>query len=122
MFNSRQVSTLFGGIGRALNHRNFRRFWAADAISTVGRWMYRMAIGWLTWELTESTNWLGILAFADTFPMVVLSVFAGAIADRIGYVRVIRMCQIATTAVIVLFAILTLTDSITIELLFFMDR
>ena len=116
IFGSRQVSTLFGGIGRALSHRNFRRFWAADAISTVGRWMYRMAVGWLTWELTESTSWLGILAFADTFPMVVLSVFAGAIADRVGYVRVIRMCQITTTAIIALFAILTLADSISIEL------
>ena len=49
----------------------------------VGRWVYRVAVGWLTWELTESTSWLGILALADTFPMVVLSVIAGAIGTLV---------------------------------------
>ena len=111
-----RVSALFGGIGRALSHRDYRRFWAANAASTVGRWLYRMAVGWLTWELTGSTTWLGVIAFADTFPMVAISIFAGAIADRVGFMRVIRISQIATAAVTALFAALTLTGLITIEL------
>jgi hypothetical protein len=40
--------------------------------------MYRVAVGWLTRELTESTIWLGIIAFAESFPLVVFSVLAGA--------------------------------------------
>jgi hypothetical protein len=40
--------------------------------------MYRVAVGWLTWELTESTIWLGIIAFAESFPLVMFSVLAGA--------------------------------------------
>ena len=87
-------SSLFGGIGKALSNRPFRRYWASNAVSTIGRWIYRTAVGWLVWELTRDPKWLGIVAFADLFPMVVLSIVAGAISDRVGYVRVIRLSQI----------------------------
>lgn len=89
-----QLSFLFGGIGKALSNRPFRRYWASNAGSTIGRWIYRTAVGWLVWELTRDPKWLGIIAFADLFPMVVLSIVAGAISDRVGYVRVIRLSQL----------------------------
>ena len=82
----------------------------------IGRWLHRMAAGWLAWELTESTSWLGIVAFADALPMVVLSIFAGAIGDRMGYLRVIRASQFGTSCVAALFAGLTLGGVITIEI------
>jgi MFS family permease len=82
-----------GGIGKALSNRPFRRYWMANAGSIVGRWIYRTAVAWLVWELTEDPKWLGIIAFADIFPMVMLSLVAGAISDRIGYVKVIRLSQ-----------------------------
>lgn len=108
---------MFGGISRALSDRVYRRYWAGNAISTLGRWFHRVAVAWLTWEVTESTSWLGIVAFADTFPMVVFSIFGGAIADRIGYLRVMRVAQFATACVAALFAILALSGQITIGLI-----
>ncbi len=89
-----KFTLLFGGIGKALSNRPFRRYWTANAVSTIGRWIYRTAVGWLVWELTRDPKWLGIIAFADLFPMVVLSIVAGAISDRVGYVRVIRLSQL----------------------------
>ncbi len=71
-------TSMFGGIGRALSHRDYLLYWSSNGINTIGRWMYRVAVGWLTWELTESTTWLGIIAFAESFPLVVFSVLAGA--------------------------------------------
>ena len=82
----------------------------------IGRWLHRMAAGWLAWELTESTSWLGIVAFADALPMVILSIFAGAIGDRMGYLRVIRASQLGISCVAALFAGLTLSGVITIEM------
>jgi MFS family permease len=111
------LSAAFGGIGRALAARLYRRYWAANALNTIGRWLYRMAVGWLTWELTESTAWLGIIAFADTFPMVVLSLIAGAVADRAGYMRLIRIVHLLTAVFGAVFAALTMTGLITIELI-----
>lgn len=110
------VSAVFGGIGGALSHPVYRRYWTSNTIATIGRWMHRMAVGWLTWQLTESTSWLGIVAFADTFPMVVFSIIAGAVADRVGYLRVIRVSQLATGCIAAIFAALTLTGLITIEM------
>ena len=107
---------MFGGIGRALSHRDYCIYWTSNGINTIGRWMYRIAVGWLTWELTESTTWLGIIAFAESFPLVIFSVLAGAIADRIGYIRITILAQTATAIVAAVFAALTLAGLITIEL------
>ncbi len=109
------TSSLFGGIGRALSNPDYRRDFISNPLATVGRWLHRMAVGWLTWELTESTSWLGIVAFADTIPMVVVSLIAGAVADRMGYLRVIRFGQLGAAIVTALFAALTLAGVITIE-------
>lgn len=98
------ISFLFGGIARALSTPQFRNYWAGNGISTTGRWAHRVAIGWLTWELTESEAWLGIVAFADLFPTVVIPIFSGVIADRIGYVRLMRYTVLAAAAVAALFA------------------
>ena len=113
---SLNMASRFGGISRALGHREYRRYFTGNFISTIGRWMYRMSVGWLTWELTKSTSWLGIVAFAEIFPTVLLSFMAGAIADRIGYGRVMRASQSLTTIVCVAFAALVLGGWITIEL------
>jgi predicted MFS family arabinose efflux permease len=107
---------LLGGIGRALSNVQFRRYWTSNALSTVGRWIYRTAVMWFIWELTKSTTWLGVVAFADIFPMVVLSVFAGAISDRIGYMRVIKDTQLAIVILTAVFSALIITDLITAEL------
>ena len=111
-----RLSAVFGGIGQALGNPVFRLFWASNTVSTIGRWFHRMAVGWLTWELTESTSWLGIIAFADSFPMVVFSIIGGAVADRLGYLRIMRVCQLATSCVAALFAALALGGLITIEM------
>lgn len=109
-------STIFGGISQALSNPKYRLFWATNGISTAGRWVYRTAVLWLTWDLTNSTFWLGVMAFADVFPMVVLSIFAGAISDRIGYIRVIKAMQLCYTLVGIGFTVLIYFDVIDIWL------
>lgn len=109
-------SSVFGGIGQALSNPLFRLFWATNGTATIGRWIYRTAVMWLVWELTKSTFWLGVVAFADVFPMVVLSIFAGAISDRIGYARVIKTMQLCYVLVGAGFTLLIYFDAMTIWL------
>ena len=113
-----RMSAVFGGIGRALAHRIYRDFWMGNTVSQIGRWMWRTALGWLTWELTRSTSWLGIIAFAEAAPLVAFTLIAGALADRTGYFRIMRATQFATSCVAGLFAALVLAGLITIELVF----
>jgi len=109
--------SFLGGIGVALSHAQYRLYFITNLISTIGRWIYRSSAAWFTWKLTGSYEWLGIIAFADIFPMVVLSMFAGALSDRIGYMRVIRTTQLFALILAVLLAVLILGDWIDIWIL-----
>ncbi|MBT5181564.1 MAG: MFS transporter, partial [Rhodospirillaceae bacterium] len=109
------MTRLFGGIGAALSHPVYRNYWIGVSAQIVGRWMLKVAIGWLTWELTKSTVWLGIVAGAETFPLIVLSLIGGAVADKIGYLRIMWVSQLLLGGLAALFAVLVLADLITIE-------
>lgn len=110
-------SSLLGGAGRALSVRLYRHYWYGHTISTVGRWMYRTAVGWLAWELTHSTGWLGVIAFADLAPTVFLAMVSGALADRFGFLRIIRSSLAMGAILTTLLGLLTVMHVITIEIL-----
>jgi len=109
-----------GGLGNAvlaLTHRNYRIYAGGNAVSLVGIWMQRVAVGWLAWTLTHSGTWLGVMSMAEFFPVVFLSPLAGALADRRDRVGIIRVTQIAGSVEASLLAVLVYTGAITIELL-----
>ena len=62
--------------------RDFCLYTAGDLFSLIGNWTQRITVGWLTWEMTGSATWLGLIAFMDLFPSVVLSPLGGVIVDR----------------------------------------
>jgi predicted MFS family arabinose efflux permease len=114
-----EIGRLFaGGIAPALAHRNYRIYAGGNAVSLVGIWLQRVAVGWLAWTLSHSGTWLGIMSMAEFFPVVFLSPLAGALADRRDRVRIIRVTQIAGSLEASLLAILVYSGAITIELLF----
>ncbi len=80
-------------IALPLRNKNFGIYSLGSAFSLTGMWMERIAVGWLTWQLTESGFWLGVVAFADFFPVVLIAPFAGAAADRWDRLRVVKMSQ-----------------------------
>jgi MFS family permease len=109
------LSSLFGGVTHALRHPLYRTYMIGHTLAATGRWMKRTAVGWLAWELTESTSWLGIVAFADLVPMMLFVILSGAIADRVGLMRIVKLSQILSGLIATIFATLILTDLITIE-------
>ena len=103
------MNFLFGGIGRTLSHSGYFLLWWGNGTNTTGRWLFKVSLGWLTWQLTESPAWLGIVAFADTFPMVIMTIIAGAWADRFGNLYLLRLSQMLVTVGGGITAILALT-------------
>ena len=69
--------------------------------------MQRIAIGWLAWQLTKSPFWLGLLAFADLFPTVILGTIAGAYADRWNRLTIMKVSQVAALSLAAVLFILT---------------
>jgi len=110
-----KISSLFGGVGHALRHPVYRTYMAGHTLAAVGRWMKRTAVGWLAWELTESTSWLGVVAFADLASMMVFVILSGAIADRLGLMRIVKLSQVLSGLIAIVFAVLVFTGLITIE-------
>ncbi len=88
----------FGAMGSALSNRNFAIYTAANIPSVIGVWVQRLAVGWLTWELTESGTWLGLMGFADLFPMVVVAPFAGVLSDRFDRLAIAKVVQLIAAA------------------------
>ena len=107
----------FDGIVEILKNPSYRNYTIGSSFSLVGTWVHRVAAGWLTWQLTESGAWLGIIAFADLFTMVLLSPFAGAIADRVDRLWLFKLFQLLSLFQAVAIAILVFTGLVTIELL-----
>lgn len=76
---------------RVLRIRTYRVYTIGNAISLVGVWIQRIAVGWLAWRLTHSGFWLGMCAAGDLVPSVLISPFAGALADRVNRVRLVQL-------------------------------
>ena len=66
----------------------------ANAVSLVGTWVQRVALGWLTWELTGSGAWLRPHRLRrPCSPAVIVGPIGGVIADRLPRLAVIRVAQ-----------------------------
>jgi len=104
----------FDLILRAFRNPNYAVYVAGNSVSLIGTWMQRIGVGWLTWELTESEAWLGVIAFADLFPSVFIGPIGGAVADRFSRVRIILIAQM--TAMVLAFALFAFTASGTMDI------
>ena len=67
----------------ALSNRSFLIYLIGSTVSLHGLWIYRVALGWFTWELTGSEFWVGIVAFTQFAPAVLFGPVFGVLADRV---------------------------------------
>ncbi|PUZ20696.1 Predicted arabinose efflux permease, MFS family [Chitinophaga costaii] len=81
---------------RSLRARNFRLYFTGQFISLIGTWMQRVAIAWLVYRLTNSELMLGIVSFASLIPSLILSPYAGALADRHNRYNILFISQVAS--------------------------
>ena len=79
---------------RALESRNYRLFFAGQAISLIGTWMTQIATVWLVYDLTNSALWLGVVGFSSQIPSFLISPFGGILVDRWNRHRILITTQI----------------------------
>ena len=108
----------FSAITRAFRNRNFAIYTTGNIFSHTGLWVQRLAVGWMAWSLTESAFWVGAVAFADLFPVILLGPFGGVMADRLRRLRVVLACQVLSSLQAVALFLLTAYDMIAIGWLF----
>ena len=88
----------------ALTHRNFRYFWIGQCISLIGTWMQTTGQSWLVLTLTNSPLKLGYVNALQFTPVLIFSLFAGALVDRHSKRKILLFTQ---TAFMILALILT---------------
>lgn len=68
----------------ALQYPNYRLWFAGQLVSLVGTWMQSTAQGYLVYELTQSSAYLGYVGFASGLPTWLFTLYGGVIADRVS--------------------------------------
>lgn len=72
----------FDALRSAFSNRNYAIYVSGNSLSLIGFWMQRLAVGWLTWEITLSEFWVGAVAFAEIGPLIFVGPLTGVLADR----------------------------------------
>ena len=99
---------------QALSIRNFRLYSLGGLISNTGTWMQRVAQDWLVLELTSSGSALGITTGLQFLPFLLVSPFAGLIADRYSKRRVLALTQVGMAASAGLLGLFAVTGTATV--------
>ncbi len=89
---NRAVS-LLDTVFASLKHGSFRIFWIGQCISLLGTWMQRTALMWLVYTMTDSPFLVGLVGVAQFMPMLLFTLFAGAIVDRFPKRKILIVTQ-----------------------------
>lgn len=83
-----------------LADRNFALYCAGSAVSWMGSWAQRLGVSWLSWTLSHSPTWVGIVSLVQFLPVAVFAPVFGVLLDRVDR----RRYAIAINAVLGAFA------------------
>jgi MFS family permease len=99
----------------ALSNAKYRRYWLGSLASVGAIQIVTMAQGWLIVDkLGGTTTDIGILGGATAIPTILVSLFGGVLADRVDRRKLIIAVSIASTALLMLLAVLDATDVVQI--------
>ena len=106
-----RVATKFG----ALSNPKYRRYWLGSLASVGAIQIVTMAQGWLIVDkLGGSELDVGVLGGATAVPTILVSLFGGVFADRVDRRKLIMAVSAASTALLMLLAILDATSTVMI--------
>lgn len=107
-----EPSAWWTAVAPALRSRNFRIFWLAQIVSTIGTSLQVIAEGYLIYEITSSTFWLGAVGFIALLPVVPISLVGGILIDRVPRRKLILATQVGLLLQAAVFAVLTVSGNI----------
>lgn len=93
-----------------LHNKLFRALWIATIVSNVGTWMQDVGAGWLMTSLSSSPAMVALVEAADSIPVMLLAMPAGALADIIDRRRLLIAVQTYLMLVVGALAVITLFE------------
>jgi MFS family permease len=96
------------GAFAALTSRGYRIYLAGQSLANTGSWMQSIAQDWLVFSLTRSSTAVGVTMALQFGPMLLLGMYAGAIADRLPKKRILLTTQPLNTVTTSALAVITI--------------
>lgn len=93
---------------KLLKRRTYAVYFVGQLLSMSGTFMQRVAQSWLVYRISESSLWLGLIAFMSQFPSFLISPIAGVVADHFDRRKILIAVQIFALIQAGLLAALTL--------------
>jgi MFS family permease len=97
----------------ALKHRNYRLWFWGQMVSLFGTWMQTTAQGFLIYQLTHSSAYLGYVGFASGVPSWLFMMYGGVVADRVSRRKLLIVTQ--SIMMILAFVLATLVFTGTVQ-------
>jgi len=104
----------FRGQLSALSQPQYRRYWLGSFASVGATQLMVMGQGWLVYELSSSAMQLGFLGAAASIPAILMTLFGGAIADRMDKQLVLKITSVLVGTMLLLLAVLDVTGMVTV--------
>jgi MFS family permease len=98
----------------SLGSGQYRLLWIGLLLMMAAMNMQMLARGYLAWELTKSAAMVGYVGAGFAPPILILSLFGGAVADRFNKKRMIQAGQFGMGTLSVVIAISITTETITV--------
>jgi MFS family permease len=102
----------------SLRIRNYRLYFFGQLVSQMGTWMQSTALAWFVLQKTHSAFALGAVSTFQFLPVLILSLFAGVVADRVPKRTLLTVTQSTMAVQAFVLATLTVTHLITLPIIY----
>ena len=94
----------------AFSHRAFNIYFFTNTFSLLGTWVQKVGLGWLAWQITESTFWTSLVALSIMAPAGILGPVFAVYAERWDMRRAMLLAKSIMTLVSILIFILQIFE------------
>lgn len=87
---------------RVLRHIDFKNLWLGQAISQLGDALYHLVFMFMVDRLTKDPVAVGGVMIIQALPLLILSPFAGVLADRVDRRKIMLWCDILSGLILLI--------------------
>jgi MFS family permease len=99
-------------LGVLAANRYYRMYWFGNQANTLVMQMQMVANGYLAFTLTNSATALGVVAFAQSLPLLLVSPLGGVLADRLQKRRILLWMQGVQCLISIVIGVLVASERI----------
>ena len=94
----------------ALQYKEYRTLWTANAFAGAANWALIITRGWLAYEITGGALWVGLVTFGAMIPRLFSTPLVGFLADRFDRVSILRIAFTLNLAHNLVLALLVMNE------------